>query len=220
MIKLYGLALSRGSRNIWLMKELGIPFELVPVIQVYRLANPNAPDAPMHTRSKEFMKINPNGHTPTLDDDGFVIYESLAINLYLARKHGGPLAPADVREDGHMTMWALWAMTEAEPHALEIVTQTRDKAPEQQDKAKIAACVATLRQPFAVLDQALAKSGYLIGDRFTVCDINVAEVMRYAQAAPELFEAAPHVKAWIERCQARPAFKEMAAMRAAEMAAG
>jgi glutathione S-transferase len=86
-------------------KELGVPFEHVPVIQYYRLPDPAAADAPLNTSSAEFRAVNPNGLVPSIDDDGFVLNESLAITLYLARKHGGPLAPKDVREDGLMTMW-------------------------------------------------------------------------------------------------------------------
>ena len=69
-----------------------------------------------------------------------------------------------------------------------------------------------------MLDKDLGASGYIVGGRFTVADINVAEVIRYAQAAPELFETAPRVKAWLAACQARPAFKEMWAKRDAEPA--
>ena len=76
--------------------------------------------------------------------------------------------------------------------------------------SKIAdAAVAALKAPFAVLESALARTGWLVGGRFTVADINVAEIVRYAQAAPELFDANPKVKAWFTACQARPAFKKM-----------
>ena len=74
------------------------------------------------------------------------------------------------------------------------------------------------RPPFAVLDAALAKDGHLVGGRFTVADVNVAEVIRYAQAAPELFETAPRVKSWLAACQARPAFRKMWAEREKEPA--
>ncbi|TBR26273.1 MAG: glutathione S-transferase family protein, partial [Reyranella sp.] len=80
------------------------------------------------------------------------------------------------------------------------------------------AAVEALKGPFAVLDKALAKSGWLVGDRFTVADLNTAEIVRYAQPAPELFETAPRVKAWLAACQARPAFKKMWAARDAEPA--
>ena len=113
MLTIYGVYRSRASRNIWLGDELGIPFKLVPVMQLYRLT-PEAAKGALHTKSPEFLKVNPNGHVPSIDDDGLVLHKSLAINLYLAKKHGGPLAPANIAEDGQMSMWALWAATEVE----------------------------------------------------------------------------------------------------------
>lgn len=218
MPTLYGCYRSRASRNLWLLEELGAPFEHVPVIQAYRLGNPDAPDAPVHTRSDAFLKINPNGRIPALVDEGLQLFESLAINLYLARKHGGPLAPADLAEEGEMAMWSIWAVTEAEPHTIEVLYNTVGKPPEQRDAALLRRSIEALRAPFAVLDRALAKTGYLVGGRFTVADINLAEVFRYAQPAPELFEAAPHVKAWLAASQSRPAFKAMMAAREKEPA--
>jgi glutathione S-transferase len=67
-----------------------------------------------------------------------------------------------------------------------------------------------------VLEQQLATQDYIAGDRFTVVDLNVAEVMRYAQTEPRLFETRPRLKAWLERCQARPAYKAMQATRGKE----
>jgi glutathione S-transferase len=197
MLTIYGVYRSRASRNIWLANELAIPFKQVPVIQHYRLKEPIAADV-LHTRSPQFLKVNPNGHVPTIEDDGLVLHESLAINLYLAKKHGGPLAPATVAEDGQMAMWSLWAVTEVEGPALAIAQNGPAEGP-----------LAALRAPFAVLDQALARNGHLVGGRFTVADINVAEIVRYAQRAPALFDAAPRMKAWLAACHARPAFKKM-----------
>ena len=217
MLTIYGVYRSRASRNIWLCGELGIPFKLVPVMQLYRLS-PEAAKNTLHTKSPEFLKVNPNGHVPTIDDDGLVLHESLAINLDLAKKHGGPLAPANIAEDGQMSMWALWAATELEGNALTVQTHRIAKPPAERDPKAAQAAIDALRAPFAVLDQALAPSGYLVGGRFTVADINTAEIVRYALAAPELFEAAPRVKTWLAACQARPAFKAMWAKRDAEPA--
>ncbi|MGE0767272.1 MAG: glutathione S-transferase family protein [Hyphomicrobiaceae bacterium] len=203
MLTIYGVYRSRATRTIWLANELGIPFKHVPVTQPYR---PHA--APLHSRSDAFLEINPNGHVPAIDDDGLVLFESLAINLYLAKKHGGPLAPANVAEDGQMTMWSIWAITEVEGKAIEVM----------RDPKGATAAIEALKAPFAVLDAALAADGYLVGGRFTVADINVAECVRYASAAPQLFEAAPNVKNWLAACQSRPAFKEMWATRDAEPA--
>ena len=217
MLTIYGVYRSRASRNIWLANELGIPFKHVPVMQLYRL-DPEAAKNVLHTKSPEFLKVNPNGHIPAIDDDGLVLNESLAINLYLARKHGGPLAPANLAEDGQMTMWALWAAIEVEPHSIQVLYHRVSNKPQERDPKIAAAAVEALRAPFAVLDKTLAASGYVVGGRFTVADINTAEVLRYATAAPELFEAAPRVRSWLAACHARPAFKSMWATREKEPA--
>jgi glutathione S-transferase len=218
MLTIYGVYRSRASRNIWLCNELGIPFNHVPVIQANRLKNPEATDAPLHTRSAEFLKINPNGHVPAIKDGDLMLHESLAINLYLAKKHGGPLAPANAAEDGLMTMWTIWAAAEVEPHSIQVLYNRVARPPAQRDEKAAQAAVAALKMPFAALEKELAATGYVVGGRFTVADINLAEVMRFASGAPELFEAAPRVKAWLAACQARPAFKAMMAKRDAEPA--
>ena len=216
MLTIYGVHRSRASRILWLAHELGLPFKQVPVMQRYRLPDP-PPAGVLHTRSPAFLAVNPNGHVPTIDDDGLVLHESLAINLYLARKQGGPLGPVNIAEDGRMTMWSLWAATEVEPHAINIIYHRVSNAGRPMDPKIADAAVEALRGPFEVLDGALG-DGHLVGGRFTVADINVAEVVRYAQAAPELFEKAPRVKAWLAACQARPAFQRMWAEREKEPA--
>ena len=133
MLTIYGVYRSRASRPIWLAYEIGLPFQHVPVMQAYRMSAPDAPDAPLNTRSPAFLRINPNGHIPTIDDGGLVLHESLAINLYLAKRYGGALGPADAAEDGLMTMWSLWAATEAEPHAIEVLYHRLDYPMEQRD---------------------------------------------------------------------------------------
>jgi glutathione S-transferase len=206
MLTIYGIYRSRASRNFWLANELGIPFKVVPVIQRYRLKEP-LPAGVVHTKSPEFLQVNPNGHIPAIEDDGVVLNESLAINLYLAKKHGGPLAPKNTVEDAEMSMWSLWSVIEVEPHSLPIAQNGPSEA-----------TVNALRGPFTVLDKALEKTRFVVGGRFTVADINVAEIVRYAQRAPELFEAAPRVKAWLAACHARPAFQKMWTAREKEPA--
>jgi glutathione S-transferase len=219
MLKIYGLYRSRATRNIWLCGELGIPFELVPVIQADRLSSPGAKGIALNTKSPEFLRINPNGHIPSIDDDGLVLHESLAINLYLAKKHGGPLAPANIAEDGLMTTWTAWALTEVEPRTIQILYNRVAKPVAERDAKVADDCEAALRAPFAVLDKALAaNNGYVVGGRFTVADINIAECLRYAAAAPALFDANPNVKAWLAKVQDRPAFKAMMAKRELEPA--
>lgn len=218
-LTIYGVLRSRATRNVWLAKELGLEYRLVPVIQSYRLPDASAPDAPLNTASPAFLAINPNGRVPTIEDDGFVLHESLAINLYLAKKHGGPVSPLDWREEALATMWSLWAANECEPHSIQVLYHRVMKPEGERDPAVAEAAVAALRRPFGVLEGVLRTgAGYLIGGRFTVADLNVAEVLRYAQAAPELFDAHPGVKSWLATCQARPAYREMMAARDLEPA--
>ncbi|PHK95174.1 glutathione S-transferase [Pseudoroseomonas rhizosphaerae] len=217
-LRIYGVARSRATRPLWLARELGLDHEQVPVIQSYRLPDAAAPDAPLNTASPAFLAVNPNGQVPSIDDDGFVLHESLAITLYLARKHGGPLAPRDLREEALMTMWTLWAATHAEENALAVLTHLPPASP-KHDAARAAAAVAALRRPFAALEKALREGGgHLVGGRFTVADLNVAEVLRYAQPAGELFAEFPAVASWIAACQSRPAFRAMMAEREKEPA--
>jgi glutathione S-transferase len=208
-LKIYGTAKSRAARNLWLVKEIGMPFEHVDIVQLY---NKTRADQTV-CRDAAFLAINPNGHIPAIDDDGLILWESLAINQHLARKYGGALGPANLNEEALMTMWSLWAANECEANTLAVLQKGPTAPAEKRDAAATEAAIKALKAPFAVLDQALAKTGHLVGGRLTVADINVAMVLVYARAASELFDAAPRVKTWIDALTARPAYKAMLKLR-------
>lgn len=217
MAKIYGVYRSRASRNYWLAGEMGLKLDEVPVIQGYRLPDANAPDAPLNTTSAEFLALTPTGAIPVLEEDGFVLTESLAINLYLAKKHGGPLAPKDAKEDALMTQWALYGATSVEAPALSILyVYFQGRAESVEGKAEVAEAVEKLRRPFQVLEDHLANEGYMVSKRFTVADINMAECVRYAQPHPTLLGEYPALDHWLQTCQARPAFRAMVKKRDAE----
>jgi Glutathione S-transferase len=208
MLTIYGVYRSRATRPLWLIEELRLPFRHEPVIQAYRLADPTAPDAPVNTRSPEFVAINPMGLIPVMDDGGLILHESLAITLYLAKKYGGEFGPKDLAEDAQMVQWALFAATGIETPALDIQKAIGD-GQTAESKARIAASAGSLERPFDVLEGHLTAHSHVVGDRFTAADIIVAEIVRYAQGHAPLFDARPALKAWLETCQARPAFKAM-----------
>lgn len=218
MITLYGIAHSRATRTIWALEELGLAWRHVPVIQAPRLRrmgrDPLAADAALNTLSPDFLRLSPAGAIPVIDDDGFVLGESLAINLYLAGKAGGPLAPKDPAEHARMTEASFYAATWIEDAALVIDKNAEAASP---DTAAVAAAEAKLARPLDVLEGRLATEGGLVGGRFTIADVGVAEILRYAQPATALFDARPHLKAWLAACQARPAFRKMWALREAEV---
>ena len=133
MITLYGVYRSRATRPLWLLHELDLPFTHVPVIQAYRLPDPQAADAPIHTATPEFLRVNPQGQIPAMQDGDLILTESLAITLYLARKYGGALGPQSDIETALMEQWALFAITAVEGPALEMyypIAEGRDKTPE------------------------------------------------------------------------------------------
>lgn len=195
MLTIYGIPRSRAFRPLWTAHELGIPYTLHPVDM--RKGEQKDP---------AFLAINPNGHVPAIKDGALVMWESLAIDLYLAKKHGGPLAPQTVEEDGLMTMWSFWAVTEVESHALQILYHRVLKPEAERDEQCAVDAVAALRKPTAILEAELKKTGgYLVGGRFTIADLNLAAVYSYAKPAPELFVDAPHVLAWLDGALERPA---------------
>jgi glutathione S-transferase len=219
VITLYGVYRSRATRPIWLLNELGMDFTHVPVTQGYKLADPLAPDAPLNTQSPEYRKINPQGQIPAMTEDGLVLTESLAICLHIARRHGGALGPADWREDALMTNWALFAATAIETVAIGILYTYMDAAQDSDDgRARIAAAVDGLQRPLARLESHLDGQDWLVGNRFTVADLMVAECLRYAAIHKPLLDPYPRVAAWLARCQARPACQKMFAGRNAEPA--
>ncbi len=219
MATLYGVFRSRASRPIWLLYELGEEFTHVPVIQAYRLPHASAPDAPFNTTSADFLKVNPIGQIPAWVEGDLTLTESLAITNHIARTRGGMLSAQTPAEQALIDQWTLLAVTAVETPALEILNVQGaggDKTPEGQ--GAIAINAEKLRRPLKRLEAHLAGHSHLVGDRFTVADLNLAECLRYAQGHPTLLAEFPAVKAWLEACQSRTAFQRMWAARLAEPA--
>jgi len=207
-LTLYGVAASRTSRPLWMLEELGVPYERV---KTHFLGG--------ESRAPHMLALNPNGRIPVLVDGDIVVWESLAINLYLARRFGGPLAPASLAEEAGTLRWSFWAMTECEKDALSILFHRFVLPPEQRKPALADAAEKALARPYGVLEAELDGRDYLLGDRFTVADLNVASVLAWAAAAPKLREDHPRVRAWLKRCLGRPAQQKVMEMARAERAA-
>ena len=204
-LTIYGCYRSRATRTVWLANELGLSFKHVPVIQAYRLAAPEAADAPLHTRSAGFLDVNPNGHIPSIDDDGFVLHESLAINLYLARKHGGPLSGRTLAEEGQITTWTMWAATAVEPHAVKIILTLDERAADsEQGRLVIRAATKALKKSFAVLDAHLAGREYISAD-YSIADIACFPWVMTHKAQQLTLDDFSHVRRWFAAMRARPA---------------
>jgi glutathione S-transferase len=203
-LKIYGVAASRTIRTLWMAEELGIAYEHVPID-----FGADA-DAPMGKNDPGFRRANPMGRVPAIDDDGFGMAESMAINLYLARKHG-KLWPATLQGEGQAYQWSFFAVTEIDPHIVEWARHALVLPEPQRDPAKAAAALEKLQRPLAALDAALARSRWLAGDAFSVADLNLSAAMFRARKMD--LSARPHVARWLDECFARPAARKAWAMR-------
>ena len=207
MLTIYGVYRSRTAWTIWMMLELGVQFRHVPIVPAYRVKDLQAPDAPPHSMSAEFREINPSGKVPVVVDGDLVMHQSLAINLYLAKKHGGPLAAASLQEEALLAQWSLWVVNEVEPRLI-VILEHRMMLPEgERDPALADAAWAKLQKPFGVLEQMLTDRDYLVGNRFTVADLNVSIVMSLINRLQLDITRYPNVRAWLDTCLGRPAAK-------------
>ena len=200
-LRIYGIARTRAFRALWMTGELGLPYEHLPI----EIGEAGA-------RAPEFLAINPNGRLPFIVDGDFVLFESLAITLYLAKKHSsGKLYPASLQDEAKAWQWSFWAIAEVDRgvniwslHAVRL-------PPAERDAAKRDEALKIIAAPFKVLDAAVAAQPYLLGDDFTVADLNVAAVI--SRAIDMDLAAVPNLKAWLSRCLARPAARAALALK-------
>ena len=200
MLRIYGSAKSRTIRVLWMVGELGIPYE-------HKDWLPRSPE----TRTREFYALNPNGRVPVIDDDGFVLSESMAINLYLAKKHRSALYPSDPKHEALAWQWSIWEIDRLDRQIVNYCRHTKD-LPESERKPDIAeAAWKEVVPALDVLETALTKSAWLAGPAFSVADLNVAAAL-YRALSIDLGKW-PHVQAWFNRCWERPAAERARAMR-------
>jgi glutathione S-transferase len=194
-LTIFGTSKSRAFRVLWAAKELQLDFSHEPI------------DWQTCGQDPAYLAVNPAGSIPCIREGDFVLAESLAINLYLARKHGR-LWPETHESQGLATQWSFWAATSLEPayvkwamHARWLPLELRQPAVAEEGKRELV-------RPMNRLNAALQGKTWLLEDRFTIADLNVASVislLRGEQATPW-----PDVSAWLNRCAGRQASKEAA----------
>ena len=196
MITLYGVPGSRAFRTIWMLEELGVPYDNVPTHF-----------ATGDTKKPEYLSLNPNGHIPTIVDDGVPFWESMAINLYLAKKFDKGLAPKSLIDEGHAIQWSFWAMTEVENPLIEVLMHRMFLPAEQRDPRAADAGIEKLQVPFGVLDRHLADRRYVLGSQYSVADVNLASVLSWASLVGIELGRFPNLGRWLAECSERPAAK-------------
>lgn len=191
MLQIYGPSGGRTARAIWAAQEVGLAFERTEIDADGKAA---------------FRAINPNARFPTIVDDGFILYESMAITLYLAKTYGaGALYPQATQDEARTLQWAFWGMTDLEPPLITCLRERVFKPETARDPAAATAAETQLQGSLAVLEAKLAGSAYLLGDDFTIADLNLAAILSFAGKAEVALGGFPHVLQWLATCRARPA---------------
>ena len=199
-VKIYGVPGSRADRSLWAIEETGIDYEHVKT------------NFGEESKADEYLEINPNGRIPALIDGDLKLFESMAINLYLTKHYAGDLYPTNPNDEAKANQWSVWAISEIEPLQMQIVIQKFFVPKDKQDQATIDQASKGLIRPLTVLDHALQESDYLLGENFSVADLNVAGVMLLLKAVKFDFDPFQKVSTWIDKCHARPALERARAL--------
>lgn len=192
MLRIHGIPRSRAFRCIWAAEEAGLPYEVVPIgfLPGFRL--------------ERAVAINPNNKIPALEDGGLVLFESLAINLHIAGKAGAPLMPAG-DDASRALQWTLWTATEVEPHVMRWSYNAYLKPEAERVAAEAAAGREALDARLEVLEAELTRRPFLLGEGFTIADLNLASVLYGSWLNGYDYARFARVKAWLDACLTRPA---------------
>jgi glutathione S-transferase len=200
-VRIYGSSKGRASRSLIAAEELGVPYEQVPLRPWERAEDVEA-----------LRKVNPNLRVPVLEDGEVVLFESMAINLYLGDRYGGPLCPSDIGERGRMYQWSVWAQTSIDVMARHRMRFSHDAEVKARGEAE-------RLEALRVLDAALQQRPWLAGDAITLADINVAATLVEPWEGERIdgdFDPAEHdlpsLADWLSRCTRRESWARVKAL--------
>lgn len=194
MLHIYGSALSSAGRCLWLLEEIGVPYER----RDSKLQEPGG-------REKYVKEVFSGGKVPYLVDGDVRLFESMAINAYLAAKYKPELLPTDLHERALVDQWSYWAISNLQPEGIRVLMHTHFLPEPARDPKQAEAGRAGCERFLAQLEEALTGE-YLVGGRFTLADVNAGSVVNLVLRSG--MTAGPRVTAWIERLRARPAYQK------------
>lgn len=195
-MRLYHVPNTRSTRVLWLLEEIGAPYELTVM-------------EPAERKLPEHLERHPLGRVPVIEEEGGYVFESAGICLHLADLHPEAelIAPVGTHERALAYQWVLFSMTELEAGLLSIF------AFRELDEEKTKAATERFRAAAQVVEEALEGREWLLGAKFGVADLVCAGVLFYARRF-ELLDGLPRIAEYLERIDARPARQ-----RAVEVAA-
>jgi glutathione S-transferase len=191
MIKIYGSAMSSASRCLFLLEEIGVPYERLD----------SGLDTP-EGRAK-YTEMFPGAKVPFLVDGDVKLFESMAINMYLASKYKPELLPTDVHGRALVDQWSYWAITNLQPELLKVMMNTTFLPEDQRKPSEVEAGRKGAARYLEQLEAALTHD-YLVGNTFTLADLNCGSVVGLCAFAGLTY--GPKTTAWMDRLKARPSY--------------
>lgn len=201
MLTVFHAPRTRSLRVLWMLEEMGLPYEVRMV------------DIPRHYADEEFMRLNPAGSIPVLKDGDVVISESMAITEYLASRYGPTdLAPqaSEASFPSYLQYLHFGEASLAGP--LTVVAYCWFAGPQdQRENPGVEAARAIFRSRLRAVEKRLEDQAYIAGDAFTAADISVAYALGLGQGLGAVEAYAPVVQDYLTRCRSRPGFQRASA---------
>jgi glutathione S-transferase len=203
MLKIYGRKNSVNVMKVlWVCDEIGLPYEHDAEVGGKFGRN----------RDAEYLAKNPNGLVPTIDDDGFILWESDSIVRYLAAKHDSPLYPRDPRARADVERWMDWRLSVLGgqfggafgPLYLQLIRTP----PEKRDHALITMVRQRADAAFALLDNHLADRDFLGGKQLSIGDISIGPFAHRWLALPLDHRPLPNLTRYRDRLAERPGYRQ------------
>ena len=197
MIKIYGSPKSSSGRCFWTLEEVGQSYEAKPI---------NFKEK--EHKSEDYLKINPNGKVPALEDGDYTIWESMAINMYLAEAYKPELMGKNLKERGRVYQWSIWAITDLQTPLIDIFIQLVFVPEQRRSMEIIDKAQAKLPALLSIIDEALESSKYLAGDEFTLADLNTASTVMICEAIKYDLSEYKKLMTWKSSISERAAFQK------------
>jgi glutathione S-transferase len=202
MITLYGSPRSSAGRCVWTLEEAGIAYTLKDVDMKNK-----------EHKSEAYLNINPMGKVPAMIDGDVTLFESMAINYYIAEKYKKELLGTNDGEKGLAMQWSFWATSELQPPIIEIFIQKVFMPDDKRDQSIIENNLKKIPSLLSVLNNSLKEKKYLSGSQFTIGDINTASVVSICPMLGIDFTDYPNIKNWLHSMNERPAFQKYQSLR-------
>jgi glutathione S-transferase len=198
VLKIWGRTNSYNLQKVmWCVAELGLAHRRIDAGGAFGV-----------TDEPGYRAMNPNGRVPTIEDDGFVLWESNAIVRYLAARHGmGTLCPADPRRHADADRWMTWQSATVGRNMRGLIHALFNPPPDQRDPVAAAPMIETALGHWAILDEHLTDRAFLLGPEFTMADIPMGAYALRWFGMDIARPAMPRLEAWYARLRDRDAYR-------------